>query len=803
MSESEPGPGFGPVTGLTPAWARTGEALAALQRMLQCSGCCKLLQEPVCLGSCDHVFCRVCVADSLGNGCPVCHAPAWVKDLQPNRQLHNIVHLCSQLQALLNNKGSPADKSNPVTPEMRAERQTGKKWQIRTWFSPRSRKLKCVLDMNALKKDQKINPSSDLNGTSSSMFEFLSSPSPPHGSPKKKTSDKSKQGVRKRLTDANKDWGFGKRTSKEIKSDSPGKKDHDRVVSFSSQPMVFSSQKQAIAGEPAEELVHSDAVSQTDNVINSNVESVSKNLGGNLSDGCPKAAASSCKDISLGQLAQIFEKEEHLVPLPTAHASAKRSRKSSGSSSKTPSKKVRKGQSSCIKILTMRSSKNVCEPTGSDTHQESAAPLLLKSELNESVNETRATSSTENSCNTPSNRGNSERKQHATQKQPRTPQSTPKSHLAGSCATIPISPFTPSMKRNHKGETPLHIASIKGDIAAVEQLLENGANPNIKDNAGWTPLHEACNHGHVKVVQKLLQFGVLVNTPGYENDSPLHDAVKNRHVDVVKLLVLHGASQDVINIFGLRPIDYANSEELIAALKHSTKDENPVVEQCFVASASQRRDEPIMLLGSGLLPADKKKLDKLIKLLKVGHCTEFSSSVTHIIVPSDHAPCTMKCLMGIISGCWFVDLQWVTACLECKDRVSEEDYEINSMTGPKRGRLNRVQQLPKLFDGCHFYFMGSFKSCKKEDLVHLAKLGGGQVLARQPKPDSDVTQSINTVAYHASPGSDQSFCTQYIIYDKDSNYKPEKIRLGKVWTTHSAWLINCVKSFELLPVTEN
>ncbi|XP_062907647.1 BRCA1-associated RING domain protein 1 isoform X1 [Mobula hypostoma] len=799
------GPESGPVTGLTPAWPRTTKALAALQLLLQCSSCNKLLQEPVCLGGCEHVFCRACVADSIGNGCPVCHAPAWVKDLQPNRQLHNIVNLCNQLEAVLNNKGSAADKSNSVTPEMKAERETGKKWDLRTRFSPRSGKLKCVLDMHALKKDQKISPSSDLNETSSSVFEFLSSPSPPHDSPKRRTSDKSKQRVRKRLTDANKEWGFGKRTSKKTarEGDSPGTMDHDRVVSFSSQPMVYNFQDQVVVGEPVEELAHADAASLPNNVTDSNVESTNKNLGDNLSDACIKAAASSCEDVSPVQLAKVLKKEEHVVPLPTAHAMAKRLRKSSDSNSKTPSKKSKKGPSSCTKILAASFSKNMCEPTKSDTHQESATPLLLKSVLNESDNDIQAISSTESSYNTPSNKGNSERKQHATQKSPHTPRSTPKSRLAGS-HTTPISPLTPLMKRNHKGETPLHIASIKGDVATVEQLLENGANPNIKDNAGWTPLHEACNHGHVKVVQMLLQFGVLVNTPGYENDSPLHDAVRNGHVDVIKLLVLHGASQDVINIFGLRPIDYANTEQLIAALKPSTKDENPVVEQCLAqASTSQRRDEPIMLLGSGLLPADKNKLNRLIRLLKVGSCTEFSTSVTHIIVPSDHALCTMKCLMGIISGCWFVDLQWVAACLECKDRVSEEDYEISSMTGPKRGRLNREQQLPKLFDGCHFYFMGSFKSCKKEDLVHLVKLGGGQVLARQPKPDSDVTQSINTVAYHASPGSDQSFCTQYIIYDKDSNYKPEKMRLGKVWTTHSAWLINCVKSFELLPVTES
>lgn len=28
----------------------------------------------------------------------------------------------------------------------------------------------------------------------------------------------------------------------------------------------------------------------------------------------------------------------------------------------------------------------------------------------------------------------------------------------------------------------------QGDLAAVEQLLKNGADPNVKDNAGWTPL---------------------------------------------------------------------------------------------------------------------------------------------------------------------------------------------------------------------------------------------------------------------------------------------------------------------------
>lgn len=84
--------------------------------------------------------------------------------------------------------------------------------------------------------------------------------------------------------------------------------------------------------------------------------------------------------------------------------------------------------------------------------------------------------------------------------------------------------------------------------------------------------------------------------------------------------------------------------------------------------------------------------------------------------------------------------------------------------------------------------------------MELVKAAGGQVLVRQPKPESDVTQTINTVAYHAEPASDQRFCTQYVIYDVSSKFKPEKIRQGKVWMAPSSWLIDCVLSFQLLPV---
>ena len=41
-------------------------------------------------------------------------------------------------------------------------------------------------------------------------------------------------------------------------------------------------------------------------------------------------------------------------------------------------------------------------------------------------------------------------------------------------------------RRNERGETPLHLACIRGDESAVLSLIEQGADVNATDNAGIT-----------------------------------------------------------------------------------------------------------------------------------------------------------------------------------------------------------------------------------------------------------------------------------------------------------------------------
>ncbi|XP_007258487.3 ankyrin repeat domain-containing protein 12 isoform X1 [Astyanax mexicanus] len=171
----------------------------------------------------------------------------------------------------------------------------------------------------------------------------------------------------------------------------------------------------------------------------------------------------------------------------------------------------------------------------------------------------------------------SERKQMALLMQMTARDNSPDSTPSHPSQTPPVQKKIPSSstsrqkdkvnKRNERGETPLHMAAIRGDVKQVKELIELGADVNVKDFAGWTPLHEACNLGYYDVAKVLIGAGAEVNTQGLDDDTPLHDASSSGHKDIVKLLLRHGGNAFQANKRGERPVDVADSQEVEQLLK--------------------------------------------------------------------------------------------------------------------------------------------------------------------------------------------------------------------------------------------
>lgn len=155
-------------------------------------------------------------------------------------------------------------------------------------------------------------------------------------------------------------------------------------------------------------------------------------------------------------------------------------------------------------------------------------------------------------------------------------------------------------KRNERGELPIHLAAIRGDVKYLKRLIKAGADVNVADFAGWTPLHEASNRGWLYVAKQLLKAGANVNVQGLENDTPLHDASINGHRKVVQLLLKHGANPLQPNSKGKTPLDVAASDEMVSLLKR---------EVMSSASDSSSLDDPPSPDSISSLKDDDRSLD--------------------------------------------------------------------------------------------------------------------------------------------------------------------------------------------------
>jgi uncharacterized protein len=129
-------------------------------------------------------------------------------------------------------------------------------------------------------------------------------------------------------------------------------------------------------------------------------------------------------------------------------------------------------------------------------------------------------------------------------------------------------PKTEVESRTKADESPLMLASLKGQTDVVKRLIERGADVN---KPGWTPLHYAATRGHLDIMYLLLENHAYIDASSPNESTPLMMAALYGTPSAVKLLLESGADPTIKNSVGMTAIDFAHrdkrteSAEIIAA----------------------------------------------------------------------------------------------------------------------------------------------------------------------------------------------------------------------------------------------
>ncbi|AVS91302.1 hypothetical protein C8246_05205 [Paracidovorax avenae] len=111
--------------------------------------------------------------------------------------------------------------------------------------------------------------------------------------------------------------------------------------------------------------------------------------------------------------------------------------------------------------------------------------------------------------------------------------------------------------RNAKDESPLMIACLRGQVAAVRALIAKDGDVN---KTGWTPLHYAASgttDQQLEITRLLIDQSAYIDAESPNGTTPLMMAVSYGRADVARFLVEQGADPTIKNQLGLTAADFA------------------------------------------------------------------------------------------------------------------------------------------------------------------------------------------------------------------------------------------------------
>lgn len=275
----------------------------------------------------------------------------------------------------------------------------------------------------------------------------------------------------------------------------------------------------------------------------------------------------------------------------------------------------------------------------------------------------------------------------------------------------------------------------------------------------------------------------------------MHKAAILNNKAILKLLLKYGASKDVCDYFGKKPVKYTGDEDTksIFETKFECKDRVQKIFCCKKITAYCYYIEDVY----------KNKL-KTLKNVKIEN-NYSPKKITHFFIRKTHKV-SLKMFVAMLNGCLIVPQEFI-------DNLANDNYffdvanytYINNLElnrGIQRAMTNSFLKMPQLFDGIRFYIHGhkarvTVKNIKmtRQELASLITEGGGKILPRAPTPST--CEAFSNFPYHSNNERSTCRCCHYIIYEE---HDPPSLLYQMPDLKHrsSSWLVDCIINFTMV-----